>query len=229
MLILTDSRMPAAARKKLSEYGQVIDFASQGITYAGVSGHVDLFFCPTPQTLIVAPNVPGEYKTLLEKHHIAHAFGARALGSNYPETAFYNALVTDELIVMNSKVCEPLIQKAAIGKTQIVVKQGYIRCNLLELPGGSFITSDRGIERALKQHKKEVLFVNPAPIILPGFEHGFFGGACGLLANQLFICGSLNYFTEQSDIVGFTEKAGVQIVELYDGPPFDIGTILFIA
>jgi hypothetical protein len=70
--------------------------------------------------------------------------------------------------------------------------------------------------------------VDPSSVQLDGFEHGFFGGACGLPEQNLFVCGSMKYFKEQARIESFTERAGVSIIELYDGQPADVGTILFL-
>jgi hypothetical protein len=38
----------------------------------------------------------------------------------------------------------------------------------------------------------------------------------------------MKYFKEQARIESFTERAGVSIIELYDGQPADVGTILFL-
>jgi hypothetical protein len=96
------------------------------------------------------------------------------------------------------------------------------------LPNEIFITSDRGIEKSLKQRNLEVLYIDPSCVKLEGFGNGFFGGACGLLENTLLICGSLKYFKEHSDIESFAVQAGVSIIELYEGEPVDIGTIMFL-
>ena len=103
-----------------------------------------------------------------------------------------------------------------------------MRCNLIALRDGSCVTSDHGIEKALTKNKTKTLFVDPSGIKLPGFDHGFFGGVCGVAGDTLFICGSLDYFSEKQQIENFVAGASMKIVELYEGPPFDAGTILFI-
>jgi len=227
MLILCDRRMPAEARLTLSGFGQVIEFATETITYDAISGHPDIFFCPTPAGLIVAPNLPDTYFHILNQHSISYIKGSLPVGRKYPATAHYNSLVGNKFIIHNPGIGDPVIRKLNPEPVIIAVKQGYVRCSLVALPNDSFITSDRGIEESLKKQKTEVLYVDPSAIRLDGFAHGFFGGLCGLFENKLFVCGSLNFFKEKDQIESFAARAGMQVVELYKGPPVDVGTIVF--
>jgi hypothetical protein len=229
MLILCDSKTPAAAKVKLEAFGEVVDFATEGITYEAISGHPDIFFCPAPSGLIVAPNLPQKYFDILNQHNISYTRGQFPIGPAYPQSARYNTLVTDTFIIQNPDIADPQIAINNPGHEIIAVKQGYVRCNLMALPNGSFITSDRGIEKLLRQHNLKSLYVDPSPVKLNGFDHGFFGGACGFYGNTFFICGSMNFFKEQERIESFVIQAGLSIVELYDGQPLDVGTILFLS
>ena len=228
MLILCDQRMPAQAMLTLSGYGQVVEFATENITYNAISGHPDIFFCPTPAGLIVAPNLPETYFHILDRNAIRYSIGSLPVGKVYPETSRYNALVDERFIIQNPGSNDPVIRNLNPEKQIIAVKQGYVRCSLVALPNNSFITSDRGIEKSLKKQNAEVLFVDPAAIWLDDFEHGFFGGVCGIFENKLFFCGSLSYFKEKDDIKFFVAQAGLQVIELYEGPPADVGTIMFL-
>lgn len=228
MLILLDAKMPAEAKEKLASFGEIVEFATNGITYEAISGHPDIFFCPTPAGIVVAPNLPEKYFFKLEKTGIAYSRGEIHVGSKYPESARYNAMVTRDLLIHNSEIHDSSILKLNPGTKTIQVKQGYTRCSLLALPNHTFITSDRGIEKTLRLNNLETLFVDPSCIKLPGFEHGFFGGVCGLLKDKLFVCGNLSYFKEEQQIREFVSRAGIRIIELYDGQPVDIGTIIFL-
>ncbi len=228
MLILLDKKMPEVAKEKLAAYGEIVEFATEGITYDAISGHPDIFFCPTPAGLIVAPNLPSNYFNILDQNNIQYIKGSLPVGSEYPGSARYNSLVTEKFIIQNPACSDQEIRNLNIEVESIETKQGYIRCNLIALPNDSFITSDRGIEKSLRQRKLEVLFVDPACVKLDGFDHGFFGGVCGLLDKTLFVCGSLKYFKEKELIESFVAQSGVSIIELYDGPPADVGTILFL-
>jgi hypothetical protein len=137
-------------------------------------------------------------------------------------------MVTKKYIIQNPDASDPEIRKKNSELEIIRVKQGYVRCNLIAFPNETFITSDRGIEKSLKQRNLEVLYVDPTCVKLDGFDHGFFGGACGLYGNTLFVCGSLKYFKEKAFIEAYAERAGVSIIELYHAQPVDVGTIVFL-
>jgi hypothetical protein len=228
MLILLDKKMPAAAKTKLAAYGEIMEFATNGIIYEAISGHPDIFFCPTPAGLIVAPNLPEKYFSKLNQNVINYSTGQLPVGHEYPESTRYNTLITDKFIIQNPVISDISVNNLNPALEIIKVRQGYVRCNVVALPGDCFITSDRGIEKAIKQQNLEVLFVDPACVVLDGVEHGFFGGACGLHEKTLFLCGSLKYFKEQFLIKEFIKRAGIRIIELYDGLPVDVGTIMFL-
>ncbi len=228
MLILCDSKIPETAKVKLAYYGEIVEFATEGITYKAISGHPDIFFCKTPGGLVVAPNLPETYFKLLTENSIPFIKGALAVGQKYPGSAHFNSLVTNRFIIQNPEIADPVMAKLNPGHEIIPVKQGYVQCNLLALPNDSFITSDRGIEKSLIQRDLEVLFVDPLCIKLDGFEHGFFGGVCGLFRETLFLCGSLLFFEQEALIRDFIAAAGIEIIELYKEPPVDVGTILFL-
>lgn len=228
MLILCDSKMPGTAKKNLSTYGEVVEFATKGIIYEAISGHPDIFFCPSPAGLIVAPNLPEKYFKTLEKNGIQYKVGHSQVGEKYPESARYNCLFTGNTLIYNPQTSDLSLLEINPDSEIISVKQGYTRCSLVSLSDNTYITSDHGIEKTLKQLNRQVLFVDPVCIKLQGFEHGFFGGACGRYENILFLCGSLSFFKERERIQKFAEMSGVKIIELYDGPPVDLGSILFI-
>ena len=93
MPILIDGRMPLAAKEKLRQFGEMIEFATEGITYEAISGHPDIFFCPTPNGLVVAPNLPKKYFDFLLKFSISFTLGKNPVGKIYPDSALYNRLL----------------------------------------------------------------------------------------------------------------------------------------
>jgi hypothetical protein len=206
MLILCDRKMPGTAKEKLAAFGEVVEFATEGITYEAISGHPDI----------------------LNQKGIRYTIGNLPVGKKYPESARYNALFANGKLIHNPDISDPAIQELNPEVEIIRIKQGYTRCSLIPLPNNTFITSDRGIDKTLKKNQFEVLFVDPSSIKLEGFEHGFIGGASGIYENSLFICGSLKFIKEKNLVEEFTARAGVQIIELYDVPPMDIGTLIFL-
>lgn len=226
MIILVDKRIPEPAFKALRKYGKIIPFETSGITYSAISGHPDIFFCQTNETLVVAPNTPNNIKAQLTKHGIHFLEGRNHIGKAYPFTAQYNAVITEKYLIHNPKYTDPVILSNCGQLEAIEVNQAYARCNLVALNGDGFITSDTGIEKTLQKKGLEVLYIDPKGILLPGFEHGFFGGTCGIFQDKVFFTGSLDHFPEGKKARQFL--SGYEIIELYDGPLFDGGSILFI-
>lgn len=226
MFILTDRRIPAAVKSHLKKYGELLFVESNDIVYPAISGHPDIFVCQTKNGLFIAPNTPGKLKDQLREKHIRFVEGKATIGQKYPQTAPYNAVVTNQLLIHNLQLSDAVLLDECASLKRIHVNQGYSRCNIIALDDKRFITSDRGIEKALANKGFDVLFVSPKGIILPGFNHGFIGGCCGVFENTLFFTGSLNHFPEGDKIRNFVK--GKEVIELYDGPLFDGGSLMFI-
>ena len=226
-MIIIDKKAPPAAKEKLAEYGELMELETSGINYPAISGHPDIFFCQTPGGLIVAPNLPDEYFSLLDQHKIKYQKGENVVGKAYPKTAPYNAVVTQKHLIHNLKFTDPLLLKACKGLTPIHVNQGYTRCNLIALNENLFISSDKGICNSLLDHGLICHIFPPDEIKLEGFTNGFLGGACGIWDQKLFICGSLKHHSWGNEFRKIVEAEGFEIIELMDGLLMDVGSILF--
>ena len=228
MHIIIDKRLPKDAKDKLAVYGDLIELTTSNITYDAISGHPDIFFCKTCYGLVVSPNLPEKYKSFLYERDISHFIGKNNINCDYPESAAFNAVVTDSCIFHRLDITDPSIISISGHLQKVNVSQGYTRCNLLPLRNDSYITSDKGIFKTLTEHSIKTLYVNPEGIILPGFSHGFFGGACGVCEDRVFIAGSLDLFQYGKAVREFLDGCNYKIVELYKGPLFDGGSILFV-
>jgi len=228
MLIIIDSKSPEPSKKKLRKYGDILEFSSSGITYESISGHPDIFLCKVNDTLIASPNIPESYKIKIASSGIKMKTGSKGVGMKYPDSAVYNAVVDENLIIHNQIYTDQAIRDATEHMLKISVNQGYTRCNLLALGNNTFITSDIGIYYALKKHDLLVLYVIPENIILPGFNSGFFGGACGIFDDRVIINGNLDYYPDGKKVRIFLKKLKLKTVELYKGPLFDGGSILIL-
>lgn len=228
MLIITDKRIPSQAKEKLSEYGEIINFSTGGITYESISGHPDIFFCQVDNQLIIAPNLPEIYKNILYKNSIPFIEGEMPIEKKYPGTSRYNIVATEKYLIHNFRYTDSVITDTGDDLELIHSGQGYTRCNLLPLRDNCFVTSDQGIKRVLNGFKLDTFYVTPDNIILPGMKHGFFGGTCGIYKDKVFIIGSLSNLENNKELEAYINKLGYQIIELYDGPLFDGGSIFFI-
>ena len=225
-LIIIDHRMPAEAKEKLSSYGRLLELSTTGITYDAISGHPDIFFCQAGEALFAAPNTPGNILAELDETGISLITGEEPVGDKYPETARYNAVVTDKHIIHNFRYTDLSIVNSLENHSLVHVNQGYCRCNLLPLKDDHFITSDEGIYKVLLRHGLDALLVSTEGIMLEGQNHGFFGGACGILEDQVFIAGSLDHYIDGEKVSEYLDKLGYRIVPLFNGTLMDCGSIM---
>ena len=199
------------------------------IWFCGSPRNPDIFCCQTPHHLIIAPNIPLEIIKKFQDENIKFIFGTQKIGKKYPHSSHYNAVVNNNFLIHNIKNTDEKIIESCSGKRRLSVNQGYTRCNLVELKENNFITSDKGIYHQLQFiDGLTIKYINPDKIILPGVNNGFFGGCCGIYQDKLFIIGNLNYLSEGQLLKEFVSSNGIQIIELYNGPLYDGGSIFFI-
>lgn len=225
MIAIADYRLPAPAKARLETFADLIYLQTSGITYPTISGHPDIFICKVGELLICAPNLPEEILQQLISAGMAVERGSKPIGRKYPNTAMLNAVVTEKYFIHNLEYTDPIVKKHCSSLETVHVNQAYTRCSLIPLDE-RFITSDRGIEKSLKKQGFDILYVNPDGILLPGFDHGFIGGTCGLTGNKVIFIGSLDHYHDGQRIRDFLN--GYEIVELYEGPLFDGGSLLFM-
>lgn len=228
MLIIVDKKIPDQAKKNLNTYGDLVELETSDITYEAISGHPDIFFHQAGNILIVAPNLPVKYLQILEKEKINYKIGEQDVGSKYPASSAYNAVSTKNLLIHNFRNTDSVITKIKENADLLHVDQGYTRCNLLALDDNNFLTSDAGIARVLERFDKDSLSIDPKGILLEGFDHGFFGGCCGIKDKKIFILGSLEHYPEGNKIREYIAADDYDIIELYEGLLFDGGSIIFI-
>lgn len=225
--VIASASIPQLALKQLTAQFEVILVQTENVTYPSISNHPDVFMCPIPTGFVVASNFPVQIGQTFTDQSIPFQKGSLPVGMRYPESARYNAVVTERYFIHHLEVTDPLLLNIHRDKTPIHVNQAYTRCNLVALRNNCFITSDRGIERVLLSHQLHVLYVDPMGIQLPGFSHGFFGGTCGIAQDTVFFIGNLACHKQGEEVNLFLESLGYTICSLYDGPLFDGGSLLF--
>ncbi len=228
MLIVIDDRIPDQAKKNLARFGQLIEFSTQNITYPAISGHPDIFLCQTPDTLICAPNLPEKYFALFRQQHVHFEIGAKSVGAKFPESVFFNCVLTDDFLFHKKSHTDPYILEQYKQLEFIDLPQAYTRCSLMELPLQNFITSDRGIEKVLKKRNLNVNYFSPEKIVLPEMQHGFIGGAMGVHSGKLFVIGNPDFHSWGAEFKTLITQQGIELISLYDGPFFDGGGIFFL-
>lgn len=228
MLIICDKRLPAEAKQKLSKYGKIFELSSENIVYSAISGHPDIFITQLTDKLIVAPNAPQDLFAFLNQHSIKYIKGEKSLGAKYPETAIYNSFCNKRYFIHKQNITDNSVFENLQLQKIVNVSQAYTRCNLVSLGEKAYLTSDKSIYKVLNDLGEDVLFINSEEIKLEGFKNGFFGGVCGVLDNKIIVSGSLDYHSQNLEITNFLKKYNFDSIELYSGPLFDGGSIVFI-
>ena len=212
--IIASSTMPDEAKKALSKMGNVTWLEPSDQAYPSISSHPDIFyFCHN-------------------ERHCNSVIYAKNVGNKYPDTCRFNAVGIGNVLIHNLLYTDSSIlefyRKMWTKSVQINVNQGYTRCNLLALDEKNYITSDMGIKRALEEHEFNVFYVDPHQITLPGQKYGFFPGCCGLVDDNVVVCGSISRLKECKELRKFIRRNGMKIIELYDGELVDVGSIFFV-
>lgn len=214
--IIASSMMPAEAKETLSKMGSVTWLEPSDLAYPSISSHPDIFFfCKDErhcESVICAPD--------------------NSVGNKYPDTCRFNAVGVGNILIHNLKYTDKkileLYRNLSTKSVQINVNQGYTRCNLLALNETNYITSDLGIKRVLEEHNFNVFYVDPHQITLSGQKYGFFPGCCGLVDDNLVVCGSISRLKECKELRKFVRRNGMKIIELYNGELIDVGSIFFV-
>lgn len=195
-----------------------------------ICGHTDIMLhCTADGIAVVEETVYGYYKDRLKNVKLIK--GKAHLGARYPHDIAYNAARVGNRIFCNEKFTnEEILRYYREHEYRIVdIKQGYAKCSICIVSDDAIITSDMGICRAAEKSEIDVLLASDDEILLPGFDHGFIGGATGLLDKKtLAICGDAKYLRDCEKIMDFCGKYGVDVLSLCDGAPLDVGSITVI-
>ena len=226
MLAIIDYRTPEMAIKKLASFAEVLLFRAQDLVMPQLDGHPDIFLYQDADKLILAPNTPPYLLEKITQHGIKFQFGQSEVG--LIDCTNYNCVSTSTHFIHQLDNTDPVIRKLNKNKKPIHTRQAFTRCSLTALSSAYFISSDKNIEKALIREGLHVLYVNPKMIDLPGFRYGLFGGTNGILDGRIFFNGSLDYSDPDGRIRKFISDAGLDIIQLHNGPLFDGGSIFFV-
>ncbi|MBE7030753.1 MAG: hypothetical protein E7409_04910 [Ruminococcaceae bacterium] len=226
---LVDYRLPESICEGLQRQGITLvrTFAHPDLP-EGLNGHPDLQICHVQENhAVCAPGLEEYYWEKLLPYGISVMPGKQMLGGTYPQDAAYNVARMGECMVC-AKTREASL--SAFAKTVILVRQGYVKCNLCVVNETSVITSDAGIAKALTGYGMDVLCIRSGYIALKGYSYGFIGGATGLIAPDcLAFFGRADFHPDYSKIKAFCLQRGVTPVLLGDEPLADYGSLLPLA
>jgi hypothetical protein len=228
LIAIVDKRIPLEAKVALQKRFLLFELESKDIVYPAISGHPDIFIYSSDGTVVIAPNSPQSLILFFERNSIPFIFGEKEVGFFHPETSHFNAISTSNYLIHNSNFTDTTIKKISGQKEWINVQQSYTRCNVISLKNDVFITSDKGIYTTLTKKNISTFLLTPKSIVLEGFEYGFIGGCAGVLNQEIYFIGNLDYYVEGVRLRKIIKQQKYQLIELYDGPLFDGGGIIFV-
>lgn len=197
---------------------------------AAVQWHPDMQLCVLKGRAVTVRGNP--LRNMLEGHGIPCTETVGVPRPTYPGDALCNVLVSDGWAMGNENTADRAVRLATeeLGLKWIHVRQGYAACSTALVNRSSAITEDPGVASALEGAGVEVLRLAPGGVMLPGYEYGFFGGCCGLLAPNLMVfAGRLSCHPQGVKVKDFLSRHGIQVLELLERPLLDVGGIVALA
>lgn len=209
----------------------VIGLPDQQHVEAQISNHADLSVFidthivvePSLYAFVLNQLVNGFGLEWTETHLIC---GKTKLLPFYPQDIAYNALaLKNHLIHLSHHTDDEIVKRWR--KEIVHVKQGYTRCTCLPLGKSAVITEDVHLAAQFTKLGYDVLKLEAGGVDLPGYPHGFIGGAGGTVDDYLVLNGSLQHHPESDLIKAFVAKHRLTIIELHDKKLTDCGSILY--
>jgi len=221
-IAIIDPRMPAKAKLRLKHMGYyVVEVPLHPKLTGPVKGHPDMMLFSRGKKVIYEPHLE-KIAVLLRDNGYVCVKGEAIKSSAYPKDIIYDACSLGRSIIRYDGKIEKHIEN--LKAKFIKVKQGYTKCSIVPVDDKSIISSDKSIKDIWG---KNALLVKAGHIKLPGYKTGFIGGASGVHKDRVFFIGSLKNHPDGQLIREFIERRGKKVIELYDGPFYDAGSILF--
>lgn len=197
---------------------------------ARLSSHVDLsVFHGGGRELILASHLQGSRMAeQLASLGADIRYAADPQGKTYPTDAGLNACAMDRTLLYCSRSCDRQIaERLSLYERLVPCRQGYTKCSVLPVSENALITADAGIAAAAAGQGIEVLKLCPGCVDLPGYAHGFIGGAAFMAGEKLAVfTGRISTHPDGARISAFLSARGIEVRELTDGPLLDVGSIL---
>lgn len=193
-----------------------------------VASHADMLLNHAGGREIFAAQPDAGYcRTLSERGFEVIPAGV-ALGRDYPLDTALNIACVGEVVFIGRR-CPGSRAAEFYRRTRrcVPVGQGYARCSVCVISASAIITADGGICAAARENGLDALPIRPGGIHIDGYDTGFIGGCCGLIApDTLAFCGDVSLLPDGENIRAFAREHGVFIEPLTGGVPEDIGGIL---
>jgi hypothetical protein len=205
-----------------------VEIGRSGAVAAPLSGHPDIQLFIHENTAFCHPDISVDFLKKIEGCCGIVICGTRI--GKYPADTHYNIACIGRTALHRTEFTENTVRGCleSRGVGFINVTQGYAKCSTAVLGARGIITEDSVIHEKADSPGLESLLIAPGNVALPGYAHGFIGGATGHYGRSLVFTGCISHLPESSAIMDFIEKNGHDAVFLSRERITDLGTIFFI-
>jgi hypothetical protein len=226
---IIDPRLDEECIKNLRLNGfKVIPVPLTNLVDEPISGHPDIQMFVHGKNLFIHPDIDKQFIKNIEKH-INIIYCSTKLKKNYPYDIPYNIAVVGNFAIHKKNSTDKLIQNYFLkhGINILDTKQGYTKCSTL-IVKDSIITSDKSIADTAKSVGIDALLISKNFIELPGYKHGFIGGASGSYEDTIYLTGMIDHHPNKNEIESFIEAKNMKLKILSNKQITDAGSIFFI-
>ena len=189
--------------------------------------HADMCICHIGgERFVASKNIDTEVKSKLE------SLGCNIVKSEHTVTAkrpSLNVCILGNKIICNTKIADKgIIEYSNKSRMSIInVNQGYTKCSSAVINENALITSDESIYKSCIKSHIDVLKISHGYIDLKGYDYGFIGGTCGLIAKDILaFCGDISLHKDYKNIKAFAASYNISLLSLSNEKLYDIGGIL---
>ncbi len=192
-----------------------------------LTGHADLQVFLCRERIFCHPDIDRSFLKRIEPL-LEIVICKTSLSKKYPLDIPYNIADTGKSVICARKYMDPeIMDYLRVHEREFVdVRQGYAKCSTMIVSEHAIITSDPSIHGAAVKSGITSLKISTGHISLPGYNHGFIGGASGMWGEHIYITGDITDHPDYRNIIEFIECQGGIMVCLSDERAADIGSIL---
>lgn len=229
MLYLINDSFPDKYERMLARFGRCVRLPASSVIPLPVGAHPDTIVGQVGDEIFISDK-DTKAAEALEKAGVSFRTSFHASGEKYPLDCALNFFCAGEYLFCREASLSSCVREYAEkhGYKIVNVSQGYAHC-ACAVAGGGVISADAGICRKTSARHIATLQISHGHVMLPPYEYGFIGGACGNIdESTVFFFGSLDTHPSGDMIRRFLSERGVCIIE-GDGALYDYGGFITIS
>jgi len=147
----------------------------------------------------------------------------------YPMDCIFNCFFAKNCLFCGDSTASEIIEDALKAGLDICrVKQGYAACSTVKITDKAFISSDKGIVKALISKGNDALLVSNNGILLNGYSNGFIGGCALTTESYIAFTGNVEKHGDYNNIKSFISNYNKRIISLSKNTLYDYGGFILL-